>query len=76
MRMQWLKEINLLHRSIAIGQRRMVFKLKEGRFRLNIRRIFLLRVVRCWNRLPRDFVNAPSLQVFRARLVGALAILV
>jgi len=54
----------------------MVFKLKEGRFRLNIRRIFLLRVVRCWNRLPRDFVDAPSLQVFRPRLVGALAILV
>ena len=29
-------------------------------------------MVRCWNRLPRDVVNALSLEVFKARLDGAL----
>jgi len=30
------------------------------------------RVVRCWNRLPREAVHALSLEVFKARLDGAL----
>ena len=29
-------------------------------------------MVRCWNRLPREVVDAPSLEVFKARLDGAL----
>ena len=33
-------------------------------------------VVRCWNRLPRELVDAPSLEVFRAGLDGALGSLV
>jgi len=33
-------------------------------------------VVRCWNRLPRKVVDAPSLEVFKARLDGALGNLV
>ncbi|KFQ29900.1 hypothetical protein N332_06121, partial [Mesitornis unicolor] len=53
------------------------FKLKEGRFRLDIRKkFFTVRVVRHWNRLPREAVDAPSLQVFKARLNGALRNLV
>ncbi|KGL96486.1 hypothetical protein N301_03604, partial [Charadrius vociferus] len=52
-------------------------KLKEGRFRLDIRRkFFTLRVVRHWHRLPREVVDAPSLEVFKARLDGALSNLV
>jgi len=35
-----------------------------------------MRVVRHWKRLPREAVNAPSLEVFKARLVGALSNLV
>ncbi|KFM06634.1 hypothetical protein AS27_02786, partial [Aptenodytes forsteri] len=53
------------------------FKLKEGRFRLSIRKkLFTMRVVRHWNRLPREAVDAPSLEVFKARLDRALSNLV
>ncbi|KFR10655.1 hypothetical protein N306_07818, partial [Opisthocomus hoazin] len=52
-------------------------KLKEGRFRLDIRKkFFTMRLVRHWNRLPREVVDAPSLEVFKARLDGALSKLV
>ncbi|KFP01186.1 hypothetical protein N300_01063, partial [Calypte anna] len=53
------------------------FRLEEGRFRLDIRRkFFTMRVVRHWNRLPRDVIYAPSLEVFKARLDAALSSLV
>jgi len=53
------------------------FKLKEGRFRLDVRKkFFTLRVAGHWNRLPREAVAAPSLAVFKARLDGALSNLV
>ncbi|KFV15529.1 hypothetical protein N339_10798, partial [Pterocles gutturalis] len=53
------------------------FKLKEGRFRLDSRKkFFTVRVVRHWNRLPREVVGAPSLEMFKARLDEALSNLV
>jgi len=53
------------------------YKLKEGRFRLDIRKkFFTMRVVKQWPRLPREAVAAPSLAVFKVRLDGALSNLV
>ncbi|KFQ47233.1 hypothetical protein N333_00946, partial [Nestor notabilis] len=48
-------------------------KLKPGKFTLDIRKkSFTARVVRHWNRLPKEVVNAPTLAVFKARLDRAL----
>ena len=53
------------------------FKVRQGRFRLDIRRkFFTQRMVMHWNRLPREVVDAPSLEAFKARLDVALGSLV
>ncbi|KFV46867.1 hypothetical protein N341_11237, partial [Tyto alba] len=45
----------------------------EGRFRLDIRKtFFMMRVVKHWHRLPREVVNAPSLEIFKVKLEEAL----
>jgi len=52
-------------------------KLKEGRFRRDIRNeFFTMRVVKHWHRLPREVVDAPSLETFQPRLDGALSNLI
>jgi len=53
------------------------FKLKEGRFRLDVRKeFFTMRVVKHWNRVPREVVDAPSPETFKVRFVRALSNLV
>ena len=39
------------------------------------KKFFTMRVVRPWNRLPRE-ADTPSLEVFKARLDGALSNLI
>ncbi|XP_039563240.1 triadin isoform X6 [Passer montanus] len=65
------------HFTTACSDRENGFKLKEVGFSLDIReKVFTVRVVRLWNRLPREVVDSPSLEVFKARLGRTLRYLV
>jgi len=53
------------------------FKLRQGRFRLDIRRNFFTQTVLThWNRVPKEVGDASTLEVFKARLDVALRSLV
>ena len=43
---------------------------------VDIMKAFTVRVVRHWNRLARDVVDVPSLEMFKARLDQALSNLI
>jgi len=64
---------NIFSRVYCDSTRNNGFKLRRGRFRVDIRKkFFTVRAVKHWNRLLREVVEAPSLEMFKARLDGAL----
>ncbi len=53
-----------------------IFKLKEGRFKLDVKKkFFTQRAMKHWHSLPREAVGALSLKAFKARLNGTLCTL-
>jgi len=64
---------NLFSKSCCDRRRSNGFKLREGRFRLYIKKkFFTLSMVKHWNELPIEVVEVPGLETFKVRLDGGL----
>ena len=73
-----VKENGKLFGRVYYGRTRINgFKLKEGRFRLGIRKkVYTVRMVRHWSRWPREMADTLSLEELMVRLDGALSNLI
>ena len=60
---------NLFSEACCDRTRSNGFKLREGRFGLDIRtKFFTIRLMKHWNRLPRETVEDPSPETYKVRL--------
>ena len=69
--------VDLFHQAATDRTRGHTLKLRQGKYRLDIRKKFFTeRVIKCWNGLPGEVVESPSLDVFKKRLDVALGAMV
>jgi len=65
--------VGLFSQVTSNGTKRKGLRLHQGRFRLDIRKTFFTKMsVKHWNRLIREVVESPSLEVFKRHIDVAL----